>query len=29
MPLSDFYTGEGDAYRRLQANELVTRVFLP
>ena len=29
MPLSDFYTGEGDAYRRLQANELVTRVILP
>jgi 4-hydroxybenzoyl-CoA reductase subunit beta len=29
MPLSDFYTGEGDAYRKLQANELLTRVFLP
>lgn len=29
IPLSDFYTGEGDAYRELQANELLTRVFLP
>jgi 4-hydroxybenzoyl-CoA reductase subunit beta len=29
MPLSDFYTGEGDTYRKLQANELLTRVFLP
>jgi 4-hydroxybenzoyl-CoA reductase subunit beta len=29
MALSDFYTGEGDAYRRLQGNELLTRVFLP
>jgi 4-hydroxybenzoyl-CoA reductase subunit beta len=29
MPLSDFYTGEGDAYRKLRANELLTRVFLP
>jgi 4-hydroxybenzoyl-CoA reductase subunit beta len=29
MSLSDFYTGEGDAYRQLQANELLTRVFLP
>jgi 4-hydroxybenzoyl-CoA reductase subunit beta len=29
MPLSDFYTGDGDAYRKLQANELLTRVFLP
>jgi len=27
--LSDFYTGLGDNYRKLQANELVTRVFLP
>jgi 4-hydroxybenzoyl-CoA reductase subunit beta len=27
--LSDFYTGLGDNYRRLQPNELVTRVFLP
>jgi 4-hydroxybenzoyl-CoA reductase subunit beta len=29
IPLSDFYTGAGDNYRKLQANELVTRVFLP
>jgi len=29
VPLSDFYTGLGDNYRKLQANELVTRVFLP
>jgi len=29
MPLSDFYTGEGDAYRKLQPGELVTRIFLP
>jgi 4-hydroxybenzoyl-CoA reductase subunit beta len=29
MPLRDFYTGEGDAYRRLQPDELLTRVFLP
>jgi 4-hydroxybenzoyl-CoA reductase subunit beta len=29
VPLRDFYTGLGDAYRRLQPNELVTRVFLP
>jgi 4-hydroxybenzoyl-CoA reductase subunit beta len=27
--LSDFYTGEGDSYRKLQPNELVTRVILP
>lgn len=27
--LNDFYTGFGDSYRRLQPNELVTRVFLP
>ncbi|MGB9071841.1 MAG: FAD binding domain-containing protein [Terriglobales bacterium] len=27
--LSDFYTGDGDNYRKLQPNELVTRVFLP
>jgi 4-hydroxybenzoyl-CoA reductase subunit beta len=25
----DFYTGEGDRYRRLEANELVTRILLP
>ena len=29
IPLQDFYTGLGDTYRNLQANELVTRVFLP
>jgi 4-hydroxybenzoyl-CoA reductase subunit beta len=29
LPLHDFYTGLGDNYRKLQANELVTRVFLP
>jgi 4-hydroxybenzoyl-CoA reductase subunit beta len=29
IPLHDFYTGEGDAYRKLQPEELVTRVFLP
>jgi len=29
MPLSDFYTGLGDTYRKLQPGELLTRVFLP
>lgn len=29
MRLHEFYTGLGDTYRRLQQNELVTRVFLP
>jgi 4-hydroxybenzoyl-CoA reductase subunit beta len=29
MALREFYTGLGDPYRKLQANELVTRVFLP
>jgi len=29
IPLQDFYTGLGDSYRKLQANELVTRIFLP
>jgi 4-hydroxybenzoyl-CoA reductase subunit beta len=29
IPLTELYTGEGDAYRRLQADELLTRVFLP
>jgi len=29
IPLTDFYTGLGDTYRKLQANELVTRIFLP
>ena len=29
LPLQDFYTGLGDNYRRLQSNELLTRIFLP
>jgi 4-hydroxybenzoyl-CoA reductase subunit beta len=29
LRLADFYTGIGDDYRRLQPDELVTRVFLP
>ncbi|MGB7129562.1 MAG: FAD binding domain-containing protein [Candidatus Sulfotelmatobacter sp.] len=29
MPLREFYTGDGISYRRLQPNELVTRIFLP
>ena len=29
LPLRDFYTGVGDNYRKLQKDELVTRVFLP
>jgi 4-hydroxybenzoyl-CoA reductase subunit beta len=29
LALSDFYTGDGDNYRKLQPNEIVTRVFLP
>jgi 4-hydroxybenzoyl-CoA reductase subunit beta len=29
LPLRDFYTGEGDNYRKLQASELVTRIVLP
>jgi 4-hydroxybenzoyl-CoA reductase subunit beta len=29
IPLHDLYTGLGDTYRRLQPNELVTRIFLP
>jgi 4-hydroxybenzoyl-CoA reductase subunit beta len=29
MPLRDFYTGDGINYRRLQPNELLTRIFLP
>ncbi len=29
VKLADFYTGEGDSYRKLQRNELVTRVILP
>jgi len=27
--LRDFYTGDGDQYRKLEKNELLTRVFLP
>jgi 4-hydroxybenzoyl-CoA reductase subunit beta len=29
LPLRDFYTNDGVAYRNLQPHELVTRVFLP
>jgi len=29
IPLRDFYTGLGDNYRKLEANEILTRVFLP
>jgi len=29
LALRDFYTGIGDNYRRLQPNELLTRIFLP
>ena len=29
LPLGDFYTNDGVAYRNLQPSELVTRVFLP
>ena len=29
ISLSDFYTGEGDDFRKLQGNEIVTRIFLP
>jgi 4-hydroxybenzoyl-CoA reductase subunit beta len=29
LPLRDFYSGDGVAYRNLQPNELVTSVFLP
>ncbi len=29
VPLQEFYTGDGEHYRKLQPNELVTRVFLP
>jgi 4-hydroxybenzoyl-CoA reductase subunit beta len=29
LPLKDFYTGEGDDYRKMAANELLTRIFLP
>jgi len=29
IALRDLYTGEGDNYRKLQPNELLTRIFLP
>jgi 4-hydroxybenzoyl-CoA reductase subunit beta len=29
VPLREFYTGIGDNYRKLEANEILTRVFLP
>ncbi len=29
IPLNDFYTGEDDDHRKLQTNELVTRIILP
>jgi 4-hydroxybenzoyl-CoA reductase subunit beta len=29
LPLGDFYTGLGDNYRNLAANEILTRIFLP
>ncbi|MBA3913313.1 MAG: FAD binding domain-containing protein [Acidobacteriales bacterium] len=29
QPLRDFYTGLGDNYRKLEPNELLTRIFLP
>jgi len=29
LHLRDFYTGLGDSYRKLQPNELLTRIFLP
>jgi 4-hydroxybenzoyl-CoA reductase subunit beta len=29
IPLRDFYTGEGDDYRRLQPGELLTKIILP
>ena len=29
IPLSEFYTGDGVAYRKLRPDELMTRVFLP
>ena len=29
ISLSGFYTGEGDHYRKLESNEIVTRVLLP
>jgi 4-hydroxybenzoyl-CoA reductase subunit beta len=29
VPLREFYTGIGDNYRKLEANEILTRIFLP
>lgn len=29
VPLRDFYTGVGDNFRKLEKNELLTRIFLP
>ena len=29
IPLRDFYTGEGDNYRKLRPSELVTKIILP
>ena len=29
VPLREFYTGMGDNYRKLEKNELLTRIFLP
>ena len=29
LPLQEFYSGLGDTYRKLEPNELLTRVFLP
>ncbi len=29
LPLCDFYTGIGDRYRKLEKNELLTRILLP
>jgi 4-hydroxybenzoyl-CoA reductase subunit beta len=29
IPLAEFYTGDGEAYRRLRSDELLTHVFLP
>jgi 4-hydroxybenzoyl-CoA reductase subunit beta len=29
LPLREFYTGDGDHYRNLEKNELLTRIFLP
>lgn len=29
IPLRDFYTGEGDNYRKLQSGELLTKIILP